>query len=258
MTASEGTHGDVVCVAGMHRSGTSLATSWLAACGVVVDDGRRIGASEHNPHGHFEDLDFVELHSRAIREASWASEGWKVDRARPLRFSPALGAVADGLLAARAGKYRRWGWKDPRTTLFLDEWRARIPHVRFLLVWRPWTEVVDSLVRRSRSGKGGGIDPVRAVTVWAAYNRLALAFRQAHPDHAVLVPIHTLVARDEDVRATMVARFGLTLASAPIASLVDGDLLRETRHPGRRAWLAGRVLGVGELESALWRTSDVR
>lgn len=52
------------------------------------------------------------------------------------------------LLAVRVRSGVAWGWKEPRTTLFLDFWQERLPDARHLFVFqRPW-EVVDSLFRR--------------------------------------------------------------------------------------------------------------
>ncbi|MDP4350266.1 hypothetical protein QSG17_25820, partial [Escherichia coli] len=61
----------------------------------------------------------------------------------------ALRREAAALIAVRAGRGSGWGWKDPRTTLFLDFWSEFLPDARYLLVFRrPW-EVVDSLFRRN-------------------------------------------------------------------------------------------------------------
>jgi hypothetical protein len=48
----------VLCIAGMHRSGTSLVTSWLQRCGLQIDDGQLLAANTGNPTGHFEDIEF--------------------------------------------------------------------------------------------------------------------------------------------------------------------------------------------------------
>ena len=48
----------ILTIAGMHRSGTSLAASWLQGCGLVIDNGNLIPPHPDNPKGFFEDRDF--------------------------------------------------------------------------------------------------------------------------------------------------------------------------------------------------------
>ena len=47
----------VICITGMHRSGTSLVASWLESSGLVIHDGAFLGPSVGNEKGNFEDAD---------------------------------------------------------------------------------------------------------------------------------------------------------------------------------------------------------
>ena len=106
---------------------------------------------------------------------------------------PAVGEAFDAMVARRRGHGRPWGWKDPRTTLFLEAWRERLPEAVFLLLFRrPW-EVVDSLLRRG--DKAFAINPRLAADVWLAYNRRLHDFFLAHRDRCLLVET-SRVARD--------------------------------------------------------------
>jgi hypothetical protein len=49
--------------------------------------------------------------------------------------------------------YENWGWKEPRATLFLDFWRATLPDLKFLALYRHYAQVVDSLLRREKGKK---------------------------------------------------------------------------------------------------------
>ena len=109
----------VLCITGMHRSGTSLTASWIHKCGLQIDDGNLMGASVGNRLGHFEDADFVKLHSKYIRRLWPHSKSWivlhpkKIDKGLKVEF------ISDAReLILKRDKYEFWGWKDPRSILF--------------------------------------------------------------------------------------------------------------------------------------------
>lgn len=177
-------------IAGMHRSGTSLAASLVASAGVHLGE-RLMGPERGNPLGHFEDIDFYELHRRALTANGLGSEGFTCQDS--IFVPPAVGDDCDALVARRRGLGRPWGWKDPRTTLFLEAWRERLPEAVFLLLFRrPW-EVVDSLLRRGDTAFA--VNPRLAADVWLAYNRRLHDFFLAHRDRCLLLET-TRVARD--------------------------------------------------------------
>ena len=84
---SEKKENKAICITGMHRSGTSLTTSWLESCGLQIHDGQSHGPATGNPKGHFEDKEFVDLHSKAISHEYPLSNGWKVIRQKELSFT---------------------------------------------------------------------------------------------------------------------------------------------------------------------------
>ena len=55
----------VVVIVGMHRSGTSLITQWLQRCGLFIGDSLE-GPGVGNVQGHFEDIDFLQLHQELL------------------------------------------------------------------------------------------------------------------------------------------------------------------------------------------------
>lgn len=141
----------VLLILGMHRSGTTLTASWLQKCGLHI--GERLSYSwSSSPSGLYEDKDFVELH----KEMLWLHGQSHLLKA-PLNRDgyPQFRARAAGLLEARRS-LPNWGWKDPRTALFLPFWEELLPEATCLIVYRHYTEVVDSLHRRNRQ-----IAPIR-------------------------------------------------------------------------------------------------
>lgn len=200
----------VLVITGMHRSGTSLTASLLQSAG--LDLGERLeGPGRGNCKGHFEDLDFVEFHQAVLRSQGISSEGWTL--APSIRVQEQYVGQARELVRARHLTQSPWGWKDPRTTLFLDFWADMLPEARFVLVYRsPW-EVVDSLYRR-----GDSIfltNPSFALGVWLNYNRAILDFQARATNRCLLVGIHDLVANPKGFLAALAERYAMTLGPAP-------------------------------------------
>ena len=176
-----------IIITGMHRSGTSLTASLLQNAGMEIGD-RLMGATEWNPKGFFEDWDFVELHQAILSSQGIASEGWTKEKL--VEVQGQYLATAQNLILARKNQLI-WGWKDPRTTLFLDFWLKLIPQAKFIFVFRsPW-EVVDSLFRR------GDIifdsNPNFAIEQWSIYNGAILDFYQRHQEQCLLLDINSII-----------------------------------------------------------------
>lgn len=138
-----------VIVLGMHRSGTSLTASILQALGVHMGDWMS-SASEHQPFGYFEDLDFVHLNDDLLEAAggSWGGPP------APERIAQAVQDSAHRIRDLVKGKQQDaggalWGFKDPRTCLTAAAYHPLLDEPRYLIVRRDLPDVVDSLNRRS-------------------------------------------------------------------------------------------------------------
>src|SRR6187402_1642015 len=133
-----------IIITGMHRSGTSLVSSLLQRSGVHIGD-RLITANSANPRGYFEDVDFYEFHEHLLHQRGQTY--LHVDES--FTFQPTNQEMerAKKLVAERS-HHTVWGWKDPRTCLFLDFWHQLLPDGRFLFVFRHPIEVLLSLLRR--------------------------------------------------------------------------------------------------------------
>jgi hypothetical protein len=216
----------ILAIAGMHRSGTSLVASWLQACGLVLQAGNSIPPYPDNPKGFFEDADFIRLHEMSIRRRARLSSGWKLAPARSLAFSAPEAQVAQTLIVTRQERYNCWGWKDPRTMLFLDQWKALVPQLRVLVVWRPCAQVVSSLLRRwwkSRT-RQHCLDPLWAIRLWQAHNQLACDFAMRYPSDVVVLPIAQVIERDQSVLTYLNQRFDSALSYQPLHSLYEPGL----------------------------------
>ena len=202
--------GHAVVVGGMHRSGTSLLASLVHGAGVSMGQ-RLMGTGNGNDAGHFEDLDFHDLHERALIGNGLGAEGF-TPVAEPAVPEP-LRAAAERLVADRRGSGCPWGWKDPRTVLFLEFWAEMLPEARFVFVFRsPW-EVVDSFFRRG--DPAFVFNPLLAARVWLHYNRLILRFVSRHPDRCLVRETRQVAQQAKQVFAAIRHRLGVPVGDPP-------------------------------------------
>jgi glycosyltransferase involved in cell wall biosynthesis len=216
-----------VVIAGMHRSGTSLVASFLSSLGVHMGD-KLLPADRRNPHGYFEDADFVALHGRilgaaTLDEAGHRDWGWTASEWLDRDVLPGFFGEARDLAAGRIRRGGIWGWKDPRTSLLLDFWDEILDRrARYVLVYRfPW-EVADSMQRL-------GADvflrhPEWAYPIWTFYNRHVLDFHRRHPDRSVLVSTNAMMRDPARFVDLLRGKLALDVADAPLERVRDRDL----------------------------------
>jgi hypothetical protein len=179
-------------------------------------------ATQDNPRGFFEDEDFVRLHDAMLHSRSQSSI---VSRT----FTPAPtdveAAQATGLIGKRAGQ-ALWGWKDPRTSLFLDFWHDLIPDAAYLFVYRNPFEVLLSLMRRGEPYMTGLVEGLES---WYIHNLCLLTFATAHPTQCVLGHIDGMLSAPDRISALLNTRLGihLTLTEADIQALYHPEELRK-------------------------------
>jgi hypothetical protein len=220
-------------VTGMHRSGTSLTAAILASAGVDMGD-RLLGADAANPRGHFEDIDLLLFHQRALAANGLSADGFVAGGEPEV---PALMlAEAHDIVATRRAKHRPWGWKEPRTVLFLDFWERLLPEARFVLVFRrPW-EVVDSLFRRGNAEFLA--EPRLAVGVWRHYNEALLRFARRLAGRCLVVEATQVVNDQAGFAAAVRTRLDLPIG---FPSPQCEPSLFHTDHGSWRPWLVRTI-----------------
>lgn len=160
----------VVCVTGMHRSGTSMVARMIYDCGVYIGPERDLTlSSSANERGFWENLEFVRLNDALLQElgGTWDAppplpKNWVNDGRSPIR-DRALELVG------RMSSLKRWGWKDPRNSLTLPFWKQLIPKLKVVICLRSPLEVAESLVRRESSTDDYLLE------LWRTYNRSVMA-----------------------------------------------------------------------------------
>ncbi|NEP01149.1 MAG: glycosyltransferase [Symploca sp. SIO2E9] len=203
----------------MHRSGTSLTASLLQSAGVDIGQ-RLMGAGNSNLKGHFEDLDFVEFHEGVLHSQGISKEGWTLQSS--IQVQEQYLDKAKSIIQQRSLK-STWGWKDPRTILFLNFWHELIPEAKFLLIYRsPW-EVVDSLYRRSDQVFHN--NPNLAVDIWVNYNQAIIDFYDNFSDQCAILNIKQIALNPKSLLETVANKLDIPISST--ASLYEQTLLNE-------------------------------
>lgn len=221
-------------VTGMHRSGTSFVAELFKSAGVHIGD-RLFPGDIGNPRGYFEDEDILTLQRNMLAKAcppgvvGWPDWGWtETEELNESLWAADAATMKD--LAAKRNKHKLWGWKDPRTTLLLEQWLRVLPEARYLFVVRePW-KVAASVQRlpselfRTR--------PDVAVSIWLYYNRKLLAFGRAHPERCVIMPMTWLANTPHSVlthASTKLDLDGLRFDPMRCREILDGR--KQDAHP---------------------------
>jgi len=227
-------------VGGMHRSGTSFTASLVMSAGVDLGSDL-LGANESNPEGHYEDLGFQWFHRRMLTASGLCEHGYTATARGHVPESCVQ--EARDLVADRSRADAPWGWKEPRTTLFLDFWQDVLPQARHLFVFRrPW-EVADSLFRRG--DETFIANPAHAFDVWIHYNRLILDFARRHPTRCLVVEITHLIENPRRV-------FDLVRSRLDVPVTVPADRFRD--HLFHRDEASTRAALVRALVPEAWET----
>ena len=198
-----------LAITGMHRSGTSLFAGLVAGAGIDLGE-NLMPAGRGNRRGHFEDLAFVRFHEGFLNRRGVGS------LSPPAAWSPvptpAEESEARSLVARRSVK-PVWGFKDPRTSLFLDFWDPLLPAPFYLFVFRHPVEVALSLLRRGIDLEVQ-LDPWTAIRAWTVYNSELLRFRLVNPERAALWHLSGALASLPSVLGGLGDRLGLALVAA--------------------------------------------
>jgi hypothetical protein len=241
----------VVCILGMHRSGTSLLAQWLSACGLHLGH-RLMGAKPSNIHGHFEDLDFHDFHEEVFNFNNISYGGLL----GPLEFrlNRYQHTKLQYLVKLKNKLNVEWGWKEPRTCLFIKEYREVLPNAFYLITYRDFREVVDSLIRRDLSVRKRQVYNLgwrfvlryklfekrkiekyyanRAseyLRAWISYNTVLLNTFSDFPEQLLVVNQVNLNANDRKIFSKL-SNYGMNLNFVPFAEVYEKKLLTKSGY----------------------------
>jgi len=136
-----------IIIVGMHRSGTSLVAGLCHIVGICMGF-RFLKSDRFNPKGYFEDAEFVRFHIELLEAAggSWS----QIPSFHLLQdcFQRQI-QKAKKLVESRSQR-DLWGWKDPRTSLFLELWIPLVKNPHVIVCWRNPLDVARSLESRDK------------------------------------------------------------------------------------------------------------
>jgi hypothetical protein len=165
----------VICILGMHRSGTSSVTRAINLLGAYLGEAAKVsGRGTDNPEGFWEHSEMSTLHARLLARLNrtWDTaaplpDQWhRTEAVRPFRDE------FKRLVATHFAGRPLWAWKDPRSCLLMPLWRDVLEELeaklRCLFVVRNPIDVTHSLIKR---------DPIafnKGLGVWFNYSIAAL------------------------------------------------------------------------------------
>jgi hypothetical protein len=135
----------VLIIAGMHRSGTSLISQWLSKCGLNIGE-QLEGPQPSNVEGHFEDVDFKRFHEDILISNGLPDTGLTEETVAELTGYQK--EKLRHLIGFKNRLHTEWGWKEPRTCLFLSVYQQVIPRAFYLVIIRDYECVISSLIQR--------------------------------------------------------------------------------------------------------------
>jgi hypothetical protein len=189
-----------VLIIGAHRSGTTATARALELLGLQI--GQRLDS-------HREPKLLQRLHEEYLRRsgAAWhhpdpfldrlATPGGEMDCVEYLRTQTqsSFGSIfgyrnnpKGWWLRARLRRGARWGWKEPRTTLFGPCWMKIFPEARFVEIVRHPVAVALSIREREMRFRAAGDTPTPALDQLEYCLRLALTYIEAGERLALSTP----------------------------------------------------------------------
>lgn len=221
----------VLIVAGMCRSGTSLVSHYLKRCGLNMGE-KLLPSDAGNELGYFEDEDFLNFHKAVLSKNGIHT--FHTDKANlPIRVERADRDRALEMIRGRKN-LGQWGWKEPRTTLFLDFWFEIVENARFLFLLRHPLGVADSLLRR---GTDPDIlrKPILGLKAWRIYNEEILRFVKMHPEVSLVYKIDDLICEPEKICVKLEKQFQIKLNVASFEQVFSEEHFH--LHYSHHVWL---------------------
>jgi len=226
----------VVCITGMHRSGTSLGARLLQLLGVSLgDEAMLMPAGRDNVAGYWENRSVRELDDLVLAElgGSWdqpptLDPGWQRSP-RLDSFRAQAGLILDEAFGPDGSRPAVYGWKDPRLSLLLPFWETVAPVETTVVVVRDPAQVADSLHVRN------GFGAAHSAALWLRYVLCATAPGRQH----LLVAHHELVADVAGSLQHLASALGLPAPTPAAIDAAQAHLDPSLLHHHRQSTEAG-------------------
>jgi len=256
-----------IIIVGYHRSGTSAISQNLMRAGLFLGHDL-LGAKPSNPHGHFEDREFLDINEALLR---FNGSQWDCT-SEPIALVPKFAqAHARRLIARRLASHDIWGFKDPRICLLMDFWQSMLPDAHFLICLRHYTACVDSVIRRrladlpsvhSNRLKANHAEYAAnadaACINWCIYMNTVLRFYNKQSERCSMVRVDELNG-DFSLAKAVNTRIGTMLETIQLDETFDPALFRRSKGIGHASAVSDDVHGIArQTWSALLETMQAR
>ena len=220
-------------VTGMHRSGTSLVANYLSQCGCVMG-GNLLPGSKHNRKGYYEDIQFLSFHEGILRNSV---SSWHDVPFRGVLPITEHDKEAAKLLLEKRKHLILWGWKDPRTVLFLDFWAQLCPNAGFVFLYREPAQVLTSLLKRGDNrlhlyfmNRIKLFRYLKSLRLYISYNSRILDFINKHAHRCILLSLADVVAGNIQLLDAIREKLRITgFNQKPLEVVFRADLLHQNR-----------------------------
>ena len=156
----------IIIVVGMHRSGTSATAGLLHNNNIVMGEEKHFNPkpkANQNPKGFFENRRFRDINDAILKENGYRVKSFDPNIPKIKSVSKKLMNNMVDLIDEYNGKYKYWGFKDPRTCLTLHQWLGALRHskksfnllgqTKIVSVKRDAPSVVKSMMKRRNGAK---------------------------------------------------------------------------------------------------------
>jgi len=234
---------DIFALAGMHRSGTSLVANWFHDSQIFIGFDL-LEAASTNKKGHFEDFEFLELHKKALRDKGLHETGLFLNEDQEWRFNNENHAIASSIMARRSSM-DLWGWKEPRSTLYLDQWKDLIPNLKVIGIYRHPELVIKSLYERLKRNKWyytrnplirlkWFLDIDHNPKKWhqifsntyTSYNKRITSFYKKYPHDSILINVTDLLQDEKGVIAKIEVLLNRKMNFVPFSTVFEKQLMK--------------------------------
>jgi hypothetical protein len=240
----------IICVLGMHRSGSSLLAQIMHRNGIAIGT-NLVGKSAHNPDGHFEDRFILQINKKILIHfgGTWDRPAQLPGNWLEDPFVKRLLSKARAYRHEEIDQYDRFFFKDPRTCLLVPFWHSAFGDMLYVVILRHQDSVVRSIVTRNREwmkpsqfwwrwgrkvyhrwqGAYEQLAPIvveQARQLWTLYNDCIVRYTEGLP--VAVITYERLLAEPEITVRALMQRIDPTLDAAL------GDIIKTSLDHGKK------------------------
>jgi hypothetical protein len=217
----------IYILTGMHRSGTSMFARFMNESGINMGTDFYVDETA-NKYGHFEDLDFLNLQRTELAH-QFNGEDYLIYDDFPISLDFVKNAKQLLIKKDNINGEKPWGWKDPRTTVFLNYWHALNRETKYIFMVRKPTAVVNSLCRLLKT-KWSFTEKSRYLKTYIFYNRELLLFLKKYQGkNMILIGFEELIENPERTLGKASENIQFNFDNKLFSNLFDDQVISDSQ-----------------------------